>query len=110
MINQFTNYSFLVPFSGQIIASKSLFTYGPHENTSTFTDVNYVPMFIDNITWTSDSLRQEAQRTCGNNSNCLFDVAMTVNASFGASTKQLEQSNNQVNIELGKVLKGLYFR
>lgn len=65
-------------------------------------DLSYVPMFIDNITWTNDSFRRQAEIVCGNNTHCLFDAAVTVDKSFGMSTKELEENNNQINNKLGK--------
>lgn len=88
--------------AGQINASQSLFSYQAHESPATFIDLSYVPMFIDNITWTNDSFRRQAESVCGNNTLCLFDAAVTVNCSFGMSTKKLEENNIQVNNRLGK--------
>ena len=93
-------FSFLI--LGQIDASQSLFTYQAKESPLTFMDLDYVPMFIDNITWTNDSFRQQAESVCGNNTNCLFDVAVTIDTSFGAATKKLEEDNHQMNNKLGK--------
>lgn len=67
-------------------------------------DPSYVPMFINNITWTNDSFRLQAEEVCGNNTNCLFDVAVTMNTSYGMTTRRLEQNNNKINRELGKIL------
>ena len=67
-------------------------------------------MFIDNITWTNDTFRQQAEIVCGNNTNCLFDVAVTVDTSFGMSTKQLEENNNQINNKLGKISAKIWIR
>lgn len=93
---------FFYPFPGQIDASKSLFTYGANESSAAFIDLSYVPMFIDNITWTNDSFRLQAERVCGNNTNCLFDAAVTVDTSYGWTTRRQEENNNQVNRELGR--------
>lgn len=92
---------FFYPFPGQIDASKSLFTYGVNESSAAFIDLSYVPMFIDNITWTNDSFRLQAERVCGNNTNCLFDAAVTIDTSYGWTTRRQEETNNQVNRELG---------
>ena len=92
---------FFLPFPGQIDASKSLFTYGANESSAAFIDLSYVPMFIDNITWTNDSFRLQAERVCGNNTNCLFDAAVTIDTSYGWTTRRQEEINNQVNRELG---------
>lgn len=59
-------------------------------------------MFIDNITWTNDSFRLQAERVCGNNTNCLFDAAVTIDTSYGWTTRRQEEINNQVNRELGR--------
>ena len=99
-------FSFLI--SGQIDASQSLFTYQAHEGPLTFMDLDYVPMFIDNITWTNDSFRQHAESVCGNNTNCLFDVAVTIDTSFGVTTKKLEEDNHQMNNKLGKISNDKY--
>jgi len=90
-------------FLGQIDASQSLFTYQAQESPLTFMDLDYVPMFIDNITWTNDSFRQQAESVCGNNTNCLFDAAVTIDTSFGVATKKLEEDNHQANNKLGKI-------
>ena len=71
-------------------------------------DLDYVPMFIDNITWTNDSFRQQAENVCGNNTNCLFDAAVTIDTSFGVATKKLEEDNHQINNKLGKISNDIY--
>lgn len=90
-------------FPGQINASQSLFTYSDVESPSTFVDLTYIPMFIDNITWVNDSFRYEAIKACGNNTQCLFDAAVTEDTSYGINTKKLEDNNNEINKELGKL-------
>lgn len=67
-----------------------------------------MPMFIDNITWTNDSFRQQAESVCGNNTNCLFDAAVTIDTSFGVATKKLEEDNHQINNKLGKISNDVY--
>ena len=106
--NTFLSTSFrivtlLYPFPGQIEASKSMFTYAANESSSAFMDLSYVPMFINNITWTNDSFRLQAEKVCKINTNCLFDAAVTEDTSYGKTTRRLEENNNHVNRELGKV-------
>ena len=60
-------------------------------------------MFIDNITWANDSFRLQAEKACGNNINCLFDAAVTEDTSYGVTTRKLEENNNQINKEFGKI-------
>ena len=99
-------FSFLI--LRQIDPSQSLFTYQAHESLLTFMDLNYVPMFIDNITWTNDSFRLQAESVCGNNTNCLFDVAVTIDTSFREARKKLEEDNHQMNNKLGKISNDKY--
>ena len=98
-----SNFLLFSFFPGQINASQSLFTYSDLESPSTFVDLSYIPMFIDNITWVNDSFRYEAVKACGNNTQCLFDAAVTEDTSYGINTKKLEDNNNEINKELGKL-------
>ena len=87
---------------GQISESQSLFTYGQNESVNTFTRPDFVPMFADNITWQNDSLRLAAEAQCGDDHDCLFDVASTNDLSVGVLTKDINvQFVNETN-SLGK--------
>ena len=46
-------------------------------------------MFADNITWHNDSLREKAETECGDDHECLFDVASTNDLSVGMVTKDI---------------------
>ncbi len=62
-------------------------------------------MFADNITWHNDSLREEAEAECGDDHECLFDVASTNDLSVGIVTKDISvQLVNESNA-LGKSCK-----
>ena len=74
---------------GQINQSQSLFTYGYNESAATFSKPDFEPMFADNITWHNDSLRQKAEDECGDDNECLFDVASTNDLSVGMVTKDI---------------------
>ena len=74
---------------GQINQSQSLFRYAPHESVDTFKNLSFVPMFADNITWQNESLRLKAEKECGEDYECLFDVASTNDLSVGAVTKDI---------------------
>ena len=54
-----------------------------------FSKPDFEPMFADNITWHNDSLRQKAEDQCGNDQECLFDVASTNDLSLGLVTKDI---------------------
>ena len=90
-------------FSGQINQSQSLFTYVGNESVDTFAVPDFVPMFADNITWSNDSLEQEAKKKCGDDQECLFDAASTNDLSVGMVTKGISvQLVNESN-KLGKL-------
>ena len=55
----------------------------------TFKDTDFEPMFADNITWHNDSLREKAEAECGDDHECLFDVASTKDLSVGMVTKDI---------------------
>ena len=56
---------------------------------ATYSDPEFEPMFADNITWHNDSLKQKAEAQCGNDHECLFDVASTKDLSIGSATKAI---------------------
>ena len=80
---------FLDFLSGQINQSQSLFTYAHNESVDTFANRDFEPMFADNITWHNDSLREKAEAECGDDHECLFDVASTNDLSVGMVTKDI---------------------
>ena len=68
----------------------TLFTYNPGENTRTYANVSFVPIFLDEpINFATDALRVAAELTCQGDVNCLFDIASTGDVSVGDSTKQV---------------------
>ncbi|KAL9979187.1 hypothetical protein ACROYT_G016809 [Oculina patagonica] len=73
----------------QIIQSQSLFTYGHNESVDTFFDPDFEPMFADNIIWENNSTKEKAEAQCGDDHECLFDVASTNDLSVGMVTKDL---------------------
>ena len=81
--------SSLIFFSGQINQSQSLFTYAQNETASTFAIPDFLPMFGDNITWQNDTIRKQAEDACGNDYECLFDVASTNDLTVGQVTKDI---------------------
>ena len=70
---------------------------------ATFSKPDFEPMFADNITWHNDSLRLAAEAQCGEDYECLFDVASTNDLSVGSVTKDINvQMVNESN-SLGKL-------
>ena len=79
-----------------------MFTYAQNESVDTFSRPDFEPMFADNITWQNESLRLEAEAQCGEDHECLFDVASTNDLSVGMVTKDISvQLVNETNA-LGK--------
>ena len=94
---------------GQIKPSKSLFTYKTGQSQLSFVNLDYRPMFIDNITWLNDDIRRKAVATCGNSTNCLYDAAVTSDMSYGASTKEVEEKNEKAKRESGESICPFFY-
>ena len=76
---------------------------------ATYSYPDFEPMFADNITWHNDSLRQKAEAECGDDHECLFDVASTNDLSVGLVTKDISvQLVNESNT-LGKLWRKCRF-
>jgi len=95
----------------QVMSNTSLFTYNPGENTTTFANTSFVPIFLDEpIPFANDALRQEAEEICQGDANCLFDIASTGDTAVGASTKQtsvqLESESQELQNFPPKILVG----
>ena len=92
-------------FIGQLTDNISLFTYKPGENTSTFSNASFVPIFLDEpIDFGSDELRTAAELACQGDVNCLFDIASTGDVSVGASTKEVSVQIESESQALGEKL------
>lgn len=61
-----------------------------------------MPMFADNITWYNDSVRLAAEAHCGDDQDCLFDVASTNDLSVGMVTKDIGIQSVNESRALGK--------
>ena len=91
------------PFSGQVTSKTSLFTYNPGEDVNTFKNESFVPIFLDNITFASNALEQQAKDICQGDVNCLFDIASTGDTAVGESTKQISVQLETESEELRKL-------
>ena len=76
---------------------------------ASFSDPDFEPMFADNITWHNDSLRQKAEDQCGNDQECLFDVASTNDLSLGLVTKDISIQLVNETKQLSKYLDLLLY-
>ncbi|KAL9985251.1 hypothetical protein ACROYT_G007629 [Oculina patagonica] len=70
--------------------NNSLFTYEEGSNHTTYFDVGYVPIFLDqdNLVFDNATLGQQARDVCGDNKQCLFDIYTTEKVSIGEASKQ----------------------
>ena len=94
-------------FSGQVTFNTSLFTYNPGEDVNTFKNESFEPLFLDNITFSSDTLRLQAETICQGDVNCLFDIASTGDTAVGESTKQTSVQLKSESEELRKLKEHL---
>ena len=60
---------------------------------------SFVPIFLDQaLQFENSTLEEEARSVCGNDVNCLFDIAATGNTAIGQSTvEQVTSINNDVS-------------
>ncbi|GFS21360.1 fibrillin-1, partial [Elysia marginata] len=68
-----------------ISQEQSLFSYGTGQNTTTFTNTSFTPLFLDEV---AQSLRTEAEGVCASTTNlpCIFDYIATRNTALAQST------------------------
>ncbi|XP_068760013.1 mucin-like protein [Montipora capricornis] len=94
----------------QVTFNTSLFTYNPGEDVNTFKNESFEPLFLDNITFSSDTLRLQAETICQGDVNCLFDIASTGDTAVGESTKQtsvqLKSESEELHNFPPKILSG----
>jgi hypothetical protein len=86
---------------GIVERNKTLFTYRNGEDYDSFRDLDFTPVFLDDTSslFSNSTLEQEAKNICGENEECLFDIAMTGKTSIGEATLELvneleEKTNN----------------
>ncbi|CAB4032217.1 Hypothetical predicted protein [Paramuricea clavata] len=80
---------------------KTMFTYRIGNSYDSFLDLDFTPVFMDetNSLFSNSTLEQEARNVCGDNAECLFDIAVTGKTSIGEATLELfdeleERTNN----------------
>ena len=95
-------------FSVAVSEEDSIMYYTePGTSWATFNNNTFVPLFADEHSqwnWTSDSFRDLAYETCGNDTACLIDVFITGNPAIGASTKATAEKSVTTNAELSRCL------
>ncbi|XP_055346501.1 uncharacterized protein LOC129593987 [Paramacrobiotus metropolitanus] len=69
----------------RVTAAETLFIYESPETYDTINDPNFRPVF--DVTQTmNETFKQKVKEICGNNTECLFDVAATGNIRLGQAT------------------------
>ena len=92
--------------AGIVNRNKTLFTYRIGESYDHFRDVDFTPVFVDDTSslFSDSTFEQEARNICGENEECLFDIAVTGKTSIGEATleliNELEEKIN--NSKIGK--------
>ena len=95
--------------AGVVERSKTLFTYRSGKSYDSYRDVNFKPVFLDDTSslFSSSTLEQEARDICGQNEECLFDIAVTGKTRIGEATLKLmnEIDVKTNNSQIGKVFR-----
>jgi hypothetical protein len=90
--------------AGIVERSKTLFTYRIGESYDSFLDLDFTPVFLDETAslFSNSTLEQEARNVCGENKECLFDIAVTGKTRVGEATlesfNELQQRTNNSQI------------
>lgn len=65
-------------YPGRTEKIDSLFYYSPGESYSTYANTEFQPLFLEDVLANmTEAQRTKAQETCGENKECLFDLAIT---------------------------------
>ena len=80
--------------SGVTTSSNTIFTYDEGKSHSSYFDIGYVSIFLDqdNLVFDNATLGQQARDVCGDNKQCLFDIYITGKVRTGEATKQAMES------------------
>lgn len=84
-------------YTGQITPEESLFCYKIGENVSTFSHPDHVPVFLDEI----GNFTEGQIATCGSNTACLYDFLQTGDSEIAAQTKETDEENTALSVNLG---------
>lgn len=88
---------------GQISAGISLFTYPAGTTAANFTDPNFIPIFAENIEalfGNNTAFYQQSLAACNNDTQCLYDAALTLNLNAATSGKNASEQYQEGNSEL----------
>lgn len=86
--------------------SDSIMYYTDGADWWTYNNNSFVPVFTDDIenwVWSSESFKQTAYDTCGNDTACLVDVYVTGDVAVGESSKATAESSLETNAALSEL-------
>ncbi|XP_028410519.1 sushi domain-containing protein 2-like isoform X2 [Dendronephthya gigantea] len=79
----------------------TLFTYHSGKSYSSFVNLGFTPVFLDDTSslFSNSTFEAEARNLCGGNKECIFDVAVTGKTSVGEATLEyfnelMQRTNN----------------
>ena len=94
LILQSFHNDIVIILTGATFANDSLFTYEEGKNHSSYFDVGYLPIFLDqdDLVFDNVSLGEQARDVCGDNKQCLFDVYTTGKVNIGLASMRAVES------------------
>ncbi|XP_033120224.1 uncharacterized protein LOC117119508 isoform X1 [Anneissia japonica] len=88
--------------SWRVREDESFFTYTPGNTYSDINDLQFVPMFTDELISEADNeFLQNVQEACGTSKECLYDALVTKNIAIGISTKETNDVFEEDEMILG---------
>ena len=88
----------VVSIPGVTTDNISLFTYEEGKSHAFYFDADYVPIFLDELSFDDSTLDQQAREVCGDNRQCMFDIYTTRRVNIGTASKQAVESFIEMNI------------
>ena len=90
--------------SGIVDKNNTLFSYRLGKGYDDYLDLGFVPIFLSDLApdFSNSTLEQEAKKICGNNKECMFDIAVSGKTRIGQTTlnsiKELGQRTKNTRI------------
>lgn len=85
---------------GRITQLNSLFWYEEGESSDTYQDLDFEPVL--EITYETEEEKQKAEELCKGDQACLYDLFVTKDETFAASTKGTSEKNEVIEKDLSK--------
>ena len=89
-----------------------MFTYRIGESYDSFLGLDFTPVFLDETAslFSNSTFEQEARKVCGENDECLFDIAVTGKTRVGEATLESFNELQQIinDSKIGKRVQQLY--